>query len=275
MSGETIVDPGVRAVTDEEVRFFFENGWVKLERLISRDYAAQLLKGAKGLFGDDGNAPNDEPELPEGYRWFRTHVGLGDSDPHYRALATSPTLGRNFARLFGRESSIRKMRDSLLLKHPAGGVMAEPTRYHQDTLQNFFSEANTLNIWLALDEVRPEQGALRFYSRSHKLGNLGNLLNPEIWEGWASCLEEHCTLTDPIHLLPGDVTVHSHFTIHGTGANSSPHPRWSWGALYLPGDARYTGAQSPFTDGLGLEAFGPLDHPAFPIIYSPGVRHAE
>ena len=275
MSGEAILDPGVRAVTDEEVRFFFENGWVKLERLISREYAAQLLEGAKRLFGEDGNAPNDEPELPEGYRWFRTHVGLGDSDPHYRALATSQALGGNFARLFGRESSIRKMRDSLLLKHPAGGGMAEPTRYHQDTLQNFFSEANTLNIWLALDEVRPEQGALRFYSRSHKLDNLGNLLSPEIWEGWASYLKEHCTLTDPIHLQPGDVTVHSHFTIHGTGANSSPHPRWSWGALYLPGDARYTGAQSPFTDALGLEPFGPLDHPAFPIIYSPGGRHAE
>ena len=267
MASAPKLDPGVRPVTAEEVRFFFENGWVKLERFVSRNHVAEMLKVAKDLFGEDGNAPSAEPEPPEGFRWFRTHVGLGDRDPYFRAFARSEALGRNVARLFGRESPIRKMRDSLLMKQPAGSGVGEATRFHQDTLQNFFSEANTLNIWLALDEVRPDQGALRFYSRSHKLGNLGNLLNPEIWAGWAEQLQEHCTLTDPISLQPGDVTVHSHFMIHGTGENLSDLPRWSWGALYLPSDARYTGAQSPYTDGLGLEPFGPLEHPDFPIIY--------
>lgn len=128
-------------------------------------------------------------------------------------------------------------------------------------------EGATLNIWLALDEVGPEQGALRLYSRSHKLGNLGNLLNPEIWAGWASCLGDHCTLGDPVDLQPGDVTVHSQFTIHGTGENGTSRPRWSWGALYVPGDGRYTGVQIPYTDGLGLKPFESLDHPDFPIIY--------
>ncbi len=39
MSAAVDIDAGVRAVTDEEVRFYFDNGWVKLERLISRDFS--------------------------------------------------------------------------------------------------------------------------------------------------------------------------------------------------------------------------------------------
>lgn len=51
LSAAVDIDAGLR--TDEEVRFYFDNGWVKLERLISRDFAAE-----------DGNRPNGEPDCP-------------------------------------------------------------------------------------------------------------------------------------------------------------------------------------------------------------------
>lgn len=124
-------------------------------------------------------------------------------------------------------------------------------------------------MWLALDEVTPEMGSIEFFSRSHRLGNMGNLLDPTVKAGWSARLESDCEHSGPVHLQAGDATVHTNLTAHATGPNVGDRPRWVWGAMFLPGDAAYTGAQSPVTDGKGLEPFSPLDHPDFLIIYSP------
>lgn len=267
--GTTQAEVAVRSVTDEEVDFFFENGWVKLPHLVDAESAAALLDGAKSLLGQDGTAPSEAADTGGGLSWFRTYTDVGKADENFRRLATSPELGRNVARLFGRSSSIRLMQDSLMVKLPAGGAQGAATDFHQDTAQHMFFEANSVNLWLALDEVTPEMGSMQFYSRSHKLGNLGNLLQPGMWDAWAPHIDRFCSRTEPVHYQPGDATIHANFTIHGTGENLGERPRWAWGAMLLPGDARYTGAQSYYTDGLGLEPFGGLDNPKFPVIYEP------
>ena len=273
MIDTTLVDVMVRPVTDDEIDFFFEYGWVKLPGLVDRDVAAGLLAGAKRLLGENGDAPigNADGRKEKDFTWFRTYVDAGRDDAYFAALGTSSELGRNAARLFGRDSSIRRMQDSLMVKLPANqGRNSAPTQFHQDTRDQQFFEANSLNVWIALDEVTPDMGALQFYSGSHKLGNLGNFANPHIHEGWRSRLARSCSLTEPVHLLPGDATIHTHYTIHGTGENMTDRPRWAWGAMLLPGDALYNGARSSYTEGLGLEAWKQFDVPNFPVIYEPG-----
>lgn len=107
------------------------------------------------------------------------------------------------------------------------------TDFHQDTTQHMAFDSSTLNIWIALDEVTPDMGALQFYSGSHKLGHLGDLLNPKVIAGWKSRLAQSCEKTDPIALRPGDATVHTNLTIHGT-ASISQIARWSFIGMYLP-----------------------------------------
>lgn len=261
------VAAAVRAVTDDEVEFFFENGWVKLAGLVDAETAAGLLAGAKRLLGDEGDAPS--PKVESETTWFRTYNNVGGDDEWFRAVSSSRVLGSNAARLFGRDSSIRRMTDSLMVKLPVAKVSGkgQATAMHQDTRAHQFFGANSLNVWLALDEVTPEMGAMQFYSGSQKLGHLGNLMAPGMWEQWKPAIEERCSLAGPVHLQPGDATVHTHYTIHGTDENRGDRPRWAWGAMLLPGDAEYTGAKSYYTDGLGLEPFGQLDHPNFPLIY--------
>jgi hypothetical protein len=272
MTETSAVNMTVRSVTVDEISFFFEHGWVKLPGLVNTEGAVGLLAGAKRLLGERGDAPlaNAEGRKEKDFTWFRTYVDAGRDDEFFAALANSRELGHNAARLFGRDSSIRRMQDSLMVKLPASqGRNSAPTLFHQDTRDQQFFEANSLNVWLALDEVTPDMGALQFYSGSHKLGNLGSFADREVRQGWGDRLAQSCSLTEPIHLLPGDATVHTHYTIHGTGENSTDRPRWAWGSMLLPGDALYTGARSSYTDGLGLEPWKPFDVPNFPVIYDP------
>lgn len=263
-----MADITVRPVTDDEIEFFFDNGWVRLPGLLDPALAAMLLGRAKSIFGDDGRA-GLKPLAPEARAyesWFRTNTDA-EEDEAFQALAMSRELGRNAARLLGRDSAIRVMVAKFMAKLPQADGLGEPTDFHQDTPGHMYLEANFLTAWIALDEVTPEMGALQFYTGSHKLGNLGQL--GELWDAWKPRIDRSCSLTDPIALQPGDATVHMNGMIHGTAPNVSDRPRWSWASVMVPADARYTGAASPFLDGLGLEPGGSIDHPKYPVIYAP------
>lgn len=261
-------DPEVRPVTDSEISTFFQDGWVKVPGLISRGAARNLLERARGFFGDDGcENLSDVPPATQGYqRWFRSNQNAHD-DSRFRALAHSNELGRNTARLLGRDSSIRLTVDAVMAKLPQHNGLGEPTDFHQDSPGHTYLEGDFLTVWVALDSVGPDMGAMQFYTGSHKLGCLGNLLDPKIWSGWEARIKAATVLTPPIELEPGDATFHRNNCVHGTTANCGNRPRWSWAGVLVPGDARYTGAASPFTDGLGFSPRGQMDHPALPIIY--------
>jgi len=262
------VEIQVRPVTEAEIAFFFEHGWVKLPALIDPQCAAILLERAQRTFGVDGRKglEQETPATEYWQTWFRSNSDCGRDD-YYAALRTSRELGRNAARLLGRDSSIRMMMDATMAKLPGDSGKGNGTDFHQDTPGHMYLEANFLTPWIALDRVDQDMGAMQFYSGSHKLGNLGQV--GALWDEWAPYIDRFCTLSEPIALQPGDATVHANGTIHGTAPNRGQRPRWSWAGVLVPGDARYTGAQSEYTDGRGIKAYGPLDHPDFPVIYDP------
>lgn len=258
----------VRPVTPEEIEFFQEHGWVKVQGLIDRDTAANLLKTVKDKFGDDGCKDLDHDKTSQSWQtWFRSDPQCANN-PHFAALAGSSEMGRNSARLLGRDSAIRLMMSATLIKLPGSEKKGRGTDFHQDTPGHPYLEGNFLTPWIALDKITPDMGAMQFYSGSHKLGNLGDL--GRFWQDWLPHIERSCTLSEPIALDPGDATFHANGTIHGTMANSGVRPRFSWAAVLVPGDARYTGAPSEYLDGMDLEPYGQLDHPRFPVIYKPG-----
>lgn len=273
MKGEAMEGLKVRSVTPEEVQFFFDNGWVKLPQLIDHTAAADLLRRAKNVFGEDGRTglePISDKAVVKvrTQGWFRTLAPISEMDEAFHELAGSEEMGHNAARLFGRDSSIRMTLNTLTCKLPSSDSdRGLGTDFHQDTTQHMAFDSSTLNIWIALDEVTPDMGALQFYSGSHKLGHLGDLLNPKVIAGWKSRLAQSCEKTDPIALRPGDATVHTNLTIHGTGPNLSDRPRWSFIGMYLPADSRFTGADSMYTNGSGLTPWTTPDLPNFPVIY--------
>src|SRR5690242_16525414 len=109
MSTAEHVSVDVRAVTDEEVRAYHENGWAMLRGLISPDTAGALLAVLKERMGEHGdermNTPADARNLEAFAKWYR----LDDESPLFHALRHNRTLGANTARLMRRDMGIRSL----------------------------------------------------------------------------------------------------------------------------------------------------------------------
>jgi hypothetical protein len=222
----------LREVTDAEVAFYHQHGWVKLDRLVTPELAAELLR--------------------VGLEW---HQRQGKQTTEWNALATdanvepfrsvmfSGIMGRNAQRLVdrprlsGAEVALRYRADHFVCK-PAG---AGGISYHQDSTEHGTDRAGELQFWLALAEATPDMGTMRFLSGVHREGPLGSVFRP----GDEDLLQRYPKLTSlypysaPFHYQPGDATVHHGYMIHGSGPNVTDRPRMSYIFSYTPADTRW------------------------------------
>jgi Phytanoyl-CoA dioxygenase (PhyH) len=263
VTGEVGID--VREVTDEEVSRFRDKGWVMLRGLLSERAAAELLERAKQRMGETGEREvSEDKTLGKTLEHFRMYYKIDEEDGLFRALRTNREMGRNAARLFGRDMAIRSNTTLVAPKLPsalAGRISgAGKTDWHQD--YNMPAICNTIGLWLALDEATPEMGTMRFREGSHRLGWLA----PPALD-WPAV--EELPLSEPIHYRPGDATIHHQHIVHGAPENASDRARWAFIYSYFPAHAPYLGTPNPHTDGLGLTVGKPLDHPNFPVVYDP------
>ncbi|GAA4616481.1 hypothetical protein GCM10023195_73350 [Actinoallomurus liliacearum] len=250
----------VRDVTEEEVRFFRANGWVRLPGLVGPDFVDRLRQRALDHLAARRRAPGagfvDEA--------FGQDRDIADRDEDFRALATSPALGRAAARLLTGVERVRLQVTNVLVKEPGRHGR---TVFHQDFPWMPMDTSAMLTVWLALSDVPADMGSLRFFTGSHRHGTLGRTF---VREG-DDALTRHPWLRDlelspSLDLTAGDATVHSALTVHGAPQNRRNTPRLSFTATYFDAAALYTGAPYGQTDGLGLEVNRPFDHPKFPLI---------
>ncbi|MEV0398435.1 phytanoyl-CoA dioxygenase family protein [Actinoallomurus sp. NPDC050550] len=250
----------VRDVTEEEARFFRENGWVRLPGLVARDFVERLRRRALDRLaarrGTPGTGFVDQA--------FGQDRDIAEHDEDFGALATSPALARGAVRLLTGVERVRLQITNLLVKEP--GEHGQ-TVYHQDFPWMPMDTSAMLTVWLALADVPADMGSLRFFTGSHRYGTLGRSF---VREG-DDALTRHPWLRDlelspPLDLAPGDATVHSALTIHGAPQNRRDAPRLSFTATYFDAAALYTGTPYGQTDGLGLEVNRPFDHPKFPLV---------
>jgi ectoine hydroxylase-related dioxygenase (phytanoyl-CoA dioxygenase family) len=274
----------VRALSDAEVAFYREHGWAKLERFIPPDMATAMLATVKArMQSPDSSEPGRAaPKLED---WGRRVVDSGywrdyhylardDREEPFHSLAFCEQIGRNSQRLIARNVGIRFNTDFVAVKvpGPADSPANRPTTPHQDFVNVPFDRVGNHNYWIALDDVAPEQGALRFYSGSHRLGPLG-LAGPDhdaVFESYRDILDHECQLSEPVSLKPGDATVHSSLTIHCASSNVTERWRVGYVLAYMPADSRYTGAPFHNLDGTGLAKGDRFDHPRFPVIFKLG-----
>jgi ectoine hydroxylase-related dioxygenase (phytanoyl-CoA dioxygenase family) len=276
---------GVRAITEEEIAAFHANGWVRLDGLLSRELTDELLMQAKIVMStpDDGAAAartaDGQARRVAGVKqvvdvgaWHdRRRLAVEGKEP-FASVAFSPQLGADVQKLMRREVGIRYRTDYLACKMPAGQPGSARTHWHQDIRFMPHDRAGTVNVWIALQEVTPAQGSLRFLTRSHIEG----------LAGWADDLSterqdifDRYEISPPLHLRPGDATIHHSYTIHGAPENATTKPRWTYVVSYFPTDVRYTGMPSPEHDELGLAVGEPIEHDRFPLVTTNAQQRCE
>lgn len=268
----------VRAITDAEVAFYNENGWVRLDQLISRDLAAKLLAAAQQRMGTGGDASELRPGKDlVGHPSWHDHHDIADEDETFGAVAYGKEMGRNAQRLMQRDVGVRAYANMLAVKlgmqQGSKTNKFAKTDFHQDGPTLAFDRTGYLGFWIALDEVTPEMGSLRFHSGSQRVGSLGRWFDgKDIFDVYPDAQEQY-PISPGLHLQPGDATVHDSATIHGASANTTDKPRWAFLIGYFPADTRFTAAQIPGDEHIhdaeryGLRVGEVFDHPVFRLVY--------
>lgn len=188
-------------------------------------------------------------------------------------LIRHPALGELAAaagtRLAGRGASwVQVWWVQLLYKPPVDPALPTNIGWHQDRhyWQVWEEGSELFTAWVALSDVTPESGPMRFVRGSNLWGELGKsdfygqdhaaqqadfpLPEGAVWKEVAAVLP------------PGGVSFHHNLTLHGSGPNRSGVPRRSF-ALHMR-----TERSRPVEDRRsGLTAF--IDDPSYcPVIYA-------
>jgi ectoine hydroxylase-related dioxygenase (phytanoyl-CoA dioxygenase family) len=242
----------------EQVSAFRREGWTKLPRLLDdaelarlqEIYAIEERTGTGTLMGQVATEGDDAAAFA-----YQTHPDMAKMwdnriDLRIRWAELQSIVARFAAvaeELIGCDEVIIFW-DKTFTKPPASQGTRQSV-WHQDYPYNPIDRRGFVSVWLAVDDVTEEMGAMRFVPGSHRLGPLGrfDLVGRE--HDWDETLrpEDLELVSDPITqpLAAGEATVHDGLTLHGAGENLSDRPRRGWTMIFMPAETRWTGGSHP------------------------------
>jgi hypothetical protein len=181
-------------------------------------------------------------------------------------LICHPTLGELAAAVTG-ASWVQVWWVQLLYKPPVDPTLPTHVGWHQDRhyWQVWDEGSELFTAWVALSDVTPSSGPMRFVRGSHRWGYLGGsdfYGQDHASQQAAFPLPEGAEWEEVEAVLPpGGVSFHHNLTLHASGPNRSNAPRRSF-AVHMR-----TERSRPVDDlRRGLTAF--IDDPSYcPVIY--------
>lgn len=271
-----------RPVTPDEVEHLHELGWVKLRGFVDPDVVARMLVLAQEVMGTDGDSNPLPPMLEQavadgakGLSYFNAQRSGGMSNPMVRALIGE--IGENATALQRRPApggglqDVRYYSDFFVPKLPSAKATRHggngTTAFHQDFITFAVDRSGGMTFWLPLEAYGAEAGTMSFVNGSHRIGVLGDYTT----YGDGDALDafpqlRDLEMTEPMVYEPGDLTVHTHLTIHGAGPNVMDRPRWAWFLVTQPADVCWNGAPCPNFNSSGMRQWEPFGDERFPVI---------
>jgi ectoine hydroxylase-related dioxygenase (phytanoyl-CoA dioxygenase family) len=164
---------------------------------------------------------------------------------------------------------VRLYHDQALYKEPGGGI----TPWHADQFYWPLSSDRTITAWVPLQATPLEMGPLAFAAGSHRMGFGRDLeISDESERSLRKALESgrYREVNEPFEA--GEVSFHSGWTFHHTGANTSGHARAVMTVIYMADGIRLIEPQRK-QHYLDWEAFMPgvepgevVDSPLNPVL---------
>lgn len=261
-------------LTNEQVDFFNENGFLSNIRLLDEGQISQL------------NAELEEirdPAHPKHHLFYEFHsnesanpdavlfhsLGHWRITPGFHDVLWNPAFVVAASQLLGGKA-VRFWHDQLFYK-PAlhGGVVA----WHQD--YSYWTRTRPmqhLTCWVALDDVSAENGCIYYIPKSHRWGLLDK---PELagdMEGIRAFLtpeqKEAFEHKVPVEMKRGYATFHHPLMVHGSYENRSPKPRRAF-VLNVFADETRSDTDSELLTGVPVISKGKkMEGQFFPLLYS-------
>ena len=215
--------------TADEVAFFKENGFLKVERLTSDEEIAWLRRIFEYIFDPANAGKPGGPVDRSGVRIPEVKGKLTQSffpEVYFPQILES-TYRRNAkkyaAALLGVDESRLTSWGHMICKAPGGRAAA----WHQDHAywQPEF-DYYALGAWLPMHDVSVEMGAMQFIPGSHKRGLLRHRQEDEPSEN-VLMVDEPVDFSKAVAcpLKAGGATFHHSETLHYTAPNATDKPR--------------------------------------------------
>lgn len=252
------------SLTADALSHYRKNGWVRIQRVISEMDADDLRERAAAHLDAIHRGAASAPKLAEGRTSYENVQCIDRHDSVIREFAMSSGFANIASELSG--CDLRLFHADLLIKQPHSEV-GGATPWHQDHPYSPVDRRGGLNLWIALDNIAPEMGPMRFLNGSQRCRSLGHGFDTEndllVQMPW---LSEAFEVSESCRMAKGDMSAHDSLTVHSAVPNTGNHPRWVLLIVYIPADARYTGLPSKITDGLALQVGAEFDHEYFPRV---------
>ena len=269
-------------LTDAEVEHLQQHGWVQLKQFVDPRALSEILEVAREQMGEDGDSnplhPFVEAAVAEGgagVQYFNAHSAGGLRNPVLRPVIEQ--VGQNAQRLLKRRGldgtplGIRFYQDLLAPKLPSSKASRHggngPTSFHQDFITFAVDRTGGMTFWIPLEAYGPESGTMSFVSGSHRLGVMGDYTTYGDGDALTAFPElQDLEMSAPMHYELGDITVHTHLTVHGASENRTDRPRWAWLLIVQPEDICWNGAPCPNFDHREMRPWQPMQGERFPVI---------
>ncbi|MDK1290628.1 phytanoyl-CoA dioxygenase family protein [Pseudoalteromonas umbrosa] len=215
-------------LTQEQVNFYNENGYLVVDNLISPDSLSSALEAVSELTEGEGTEGNFELEPKDGTVirriWSPTkkHTAFWD-------IAKAPELLDKLSCLIG--DNIEFHYSKMNMKGPKVGSIVE---WHQDFAFYPHTNSDLLTVLIALDDMKIENGCLKVVPGSHKQG-LYDHFRDGFFSGKISEVDESKAVNLEVK-AGGAIFLHC-LTKHSSEKNTSSQPRRTFLPAYRAADA--------------------------------------
>lgn len=247
-------------LSQEQITFYQENGFVKIPGIISEEEAARYRQRCLEISEEFKKAKDDGAAKQNAI--FTQIVNQWPKDETIREAVFHPNITGIAKKLAG--VPLRMWHDHILIKEPQNGAQTE---WHQD--QPYWpheNSSNPISCWLALVDVPADRGSMSFIPGAHTRNDLGVqiLSDKRSLFSLAPDLEYEPKITLP--LRAGDCTFHHGRCPHMANANETDEFRVALVSIYIDAGTVFNGKNHIVTRNLDLQPGQKLEGDLFPEI---------
>ena len=260
----------LREITEEEIRTFEDDGVVCVRGVLDEEWIARMQCATDEILDHPTKFGQDMNDADEGGRYaFDQNMWLFQDE--FRAFIYESPRAEVAAKIL-RSKVVNLIFDFLLVKEPRSPT---PTTWHHDMPGNPV-EGNACGMWLSLDHVTSESGAVEWVRGSHKWGRrfdtvgdgrtkregygyVGDKPVLEAMPDIAGNRDEYDIVS--FETFPGDFLVSNLLVCHGAPGNATDQRRRALGV-------RFAGEGSTYAVRTGVSfSLGPA--------VDPGIAHGD